>query len=144
VRNGVYDCACNVHTTDIQEWNFAATGTTSRYDPELLNRSPAFHIACGVRSPSAPQKLKPIAPTLFLVGGKDVRVPNSQSFIAYENLKSLNASAKSFILVLLYFTAAFFPFRLLFFPQSGHSLAEVETQGYSFVHFMTWFDEHSK
>ncbi|XP_066924049.1 acylamino-acid-releasing enzyme-like [Clytia hemisphaerica] len=121
--NPVTDMSAMMMVTDIPDWTFVESGVPYEQgtipSPEILaemvKRSPIVHL----------KKVK--APVLLLVGGKDLRVPPSQSKSYYRLLRANGKTAK-----------------MLYYPEDSHPLLNIETDGDFFVNVLKWFYEHNR
>ncbi|XP_071815905.1 acylamino-acid-releasing enzyme-like isoform X2 [Apostichopus japonicus] len=119
LRNAVSNIAEMLEFTDVPDWCFAEVGlkwsyevdTSSAYT-EMLKRSPVLFL---------PQIT---APTLFLVGKKDQRVPPKQSVNLYKKLRARGVKTK-----------------LLFYPYD-HGLQQVDAESDTFINIYKWFQEN--
>jgi len=120
-RNPVVNIASMVGCSDIPDWAFTETGLdfspltipTSEMYEEMLKRSPVVNV----------DRIK--TPLMLMIGGKDLRVPTSQSLELKKALEARNT-----------------PVRVLWYPDSNHALSEVKSDADAFINVIKWFDEH--
>ena len=123
LRNPVIEIPSMSVVSDIPDWTYAVSGLN--YNPSnipnpevykvMLEKSPIIHAA----------KIK--APVLLCVGGKDARVPPSQSINFFKLLKSLDKNVQ-----------------MMLYPDDSHPLSSVETEGDVFVNVCLWFNKHKR
>ncbi|KAM7278226.1 hypothetical protein ACFE04_005360 [Oxalis oulophora] len=125
-RNPVCNLAFMVGTTDIPEWCYVETfGTegktlyTEAPTPEHLalfhNKSPIAHVS----------KVK--APTLFLLGAQDLRVPMSNGIHFSRALKEKGVEVK-----------------VILFPNDVHAIERPQSDYESFLNIGVWFKKYCK
>jgi len=106
-----------VNATDIPEWCVIEAGTSSSVDLQpMLQCSPILHATAG--------RIK--APTLFIVGEIDRRVPPFQPLTLYYLLKQQGV-----------------PTSVKIYPQSGHAITKVELEADMWVNMLLWFAKHA-
>ncbi|KAK7102313.1 acylamino-acid-releasing enzyme-like isoform X1 [Littorina saxatilis] len=121
MRNPVTNLTSMFGTTDIQDWIFTEAGEKFDYKSQasenilarLWKASPVRYI----------DNVK--TPVMLNIGLKDMRVPPSQGLEYYKMLKARGVSV-----------------RCLTYPDSNHSLAEVEVEADSLVNSILWFAQH--
>lgn len=122
-RNPVINIASMLSCTDIPDWPFTEVGLhfnpmtvpTSEIYEEMLKRSPLIY-ADHIKTP-----------LMLMIGGKDIRVPTSQSLELKKALEARNA-----------------PLRVLWYPECSHPLTEVKSEADGFINIIKWFDDHTK
>ncbi|XP_076468947.1 LOW QUALITY PROTEIN: acylamino-acid-releasing enzyme-like [Babylonia areolata] len=121
MRNPVTNLTAMAAPTDIPDWVFTEAGLKFEYSSlakddylaTLWNASPVSHV----------DSVK--TPVMLHIGLKDLRVPPSQGLEYYKMLKARNV-----------------PVQCHTYPDSNHSLAEVEVEADSLVHSILWFVKH--
>ncbi|XP_035227919.1 acylamino-acid-releasing enzyme-like isoform X2 [Stegodyphus dumicola] len=121
-RNPVIDISGKVEATDIPDWAWVETGQEQKFnlsavvDPDVLKcmweKSPIKYIK------------NVSAPTLLLVGKKDLRVPPSQAFKYYHLLKAQNVPVQ------------------VFCYDDNHGLSKVTSSSDGFMQTVLWFKKH--
>ncbi|XP_071815910.1 acylamino-acid-releasing enzyme-like isoform X2 [Apostichopus japonicus] len=122
VRNPVCNIAAMLGYSDIPDWCFVEAGFEFTYNfvptsdvyQGMLEKSPISHI----------QKVK--APTLFLIGKDDLRVPPKQGENFYKILRARNIRTK-----------------LLLYPENNHGLVKLEAESDCLINIYRWFEENS-
>jgi len=127
LRNPVTNIVAMHSSTDIRDWCFTEVGYSTWQNedkiqslmayPEMLDRmwkhSPVSHIHnCQ-------------APTLLLLGGSDRRVPPSQGIEWHQLLRSKQI-----------------PTKLLWYPDSDHSISDSPSNDDAWIHTLLWLDEY--
>ncbi|KAM6566382.1 hypothetical protein CsatA_025510 [Cannabis sativa] len=125
-RNPVCNLALMVGTSDIPDWCFVETygsewknyyteAPTAEHLTSFQTKSPIFHIS----------KVK--TPTLFLLGAKDLRVPNSTGLQYARALKEKGVDVKTIV-----------------FPNDIHGIDRPQSDYESFLNIGVWFKKYCK
>eukprot|EP00871_Galdieria_phlegrea_P002550 jgi/Galph1/3296/GphlegSOOS_G1986.1 len=126
LRNPVTNIVSMHASTDIRDWCFTELGLPSQKSKPFLAVNSDILQRMWKHSPiSYVQQCR--AATLMLLGGSDRRVPPSQGMEWYQILTSQKV-----------------PTRLLWYPNSDHSLSESPTSEDSWVQTLLWLEEHLK
>ena len=114
--NPVTDLVGNLHVSDIPDWTEVEWGSLDIPVPEkykvLHEKSPIAHVK-NVRTP-----------TLFLIGGKDLRVPPFQGIAFYHAIPDTVSK------------------RLRFYPDENHSIGKPATGYDCSVEALRWIKHH--
>ncbi|XP_022138559.1 acylamino-acid-releasing enzyme isoform X3 [Momordica charantia] len=125
-RNPVCNLALMVGTSDIPDWcyvecygregkNYFTEAPSAEHQIELYNKSPILHVS----------KVK--APTIFLLGAKDLRVPFSNGLQFARALKEKGVEVK-----------------VIMFPDDIHPIDRPQSDFESFLNIGVWFKKYCK
>ncbi|GJQ11064.1 hypothetical protein GpartN1_g2855.t1 [Galdieria partita] len=127
LRNPVTNIVSMHSSTDIRDWCFTELGYSTweaKDKMESLLAQPDILARMWSHSPISHIK-NCQAPTLLLLGGSDRRVPPSQGIEWYQILKSKKI-----------------PSKLLWYPDSDHSINDSPSNDDAWMHTLLWLDEY--
>ena len=119
-RNPVVDIACMSGVSDIPDWCYTEVGLS--YNPATVIDVDA--LAAMRRCSPIQYASKVKAPTLLMLGKKDLRVPYSQGLLYYHTLHANGVTAKVHVY------------------EDVHGLGNVPVEMDSIINSLLWFDEH--
>jgi len=125
LRNPVVDLVAMLAVTDIPDWVLVEAGFTYDTAARIHDLTPDHYAKMRAASPIA-HVANVRAPTLVMLGAKDLRVPPSQGKLWADILATRRV-----------------PVRLMSFPQADHNIiGTVEYEAETFVLASEWFRDH--
>ena len=123
LRNPVVNIPTMLGVTEIPDWCWVESGL--KYDENATSFQISEADFKAMKDASPMSHIRSVkAPTLVMLGAKDLRVPNSQGQLWHDTLRGLGVKT-----------------RVLLFPEDNHNLYSCETESDALVNACLWYHE---